>query len=180
MNGEGKGKPWFNHGVEEWLVKFGMPVEEEEVLKIKKSSWKKNLKSRIEEIVAEEMKQHQENMTKLRFTRNFKRQEYVQTCSMAKVKKIMNLRLNMTELKANFRGKYDDNLCPACGIEEETTEHVISCPEYQELTGHSLNTTNCLEESMNSVKWLEEACEVYERLVDRNNKSIFSAYDLLI
>ena len=93
-----------------------------------------------------------------------KRQEYVQTCSMAKVKKIMNLRLNMTELKANFRGKYNDNLCPACGIEEETTEHVISCPEYQELTGHSLNTTNCLEESMNSVKWLEEACEVYERI----------------
>ena len=110
------------------------------------------------------MKQHQENMTKLRFTRKFKRQEYVQTCSMAKVKKIMNLRLNMTELKANFRGKYNDNLCPACGIEEETTEHVISCPEYQELTGHSLNTTNCLEESMNSVKWLEEACEVYERI----------------
>ena len=66
MNGEGKGKPWFNHGVEEWLVKFGMPVEEEEVLKIKKSSWKKNLKSRIEEIVAEEMKQHQENMTRWR------------------------------------------------------------------------------------------------------------------
>ena len=29
MNGEGKGKPWFNHGVEEWLVKFGMPVEDD-------------------------------------------------------------------------------------------------------------------------------------------------------
>ena len=85
---------------------------------------------------------------------------------MAKVKKIMNLRLNMTELKANFRGKYDDNLCPACGIEEETTEHVISCSEYQQLTGHSLKTTHGLKEAMNSIEWLEEACEVYEQIED--------------
>ena len=120
----------------------------------------------IEELVAEEMKEHQENMTKLRFTRSFKRQEYVKVCSMAKVKKIMNLRLNMTELKANFRGKYDDNLCPACGMEEETTEHVISCSEYQQLTGHSLKTTHGLKEAMNSIKWLEEACEVYEQIED--------------
>ena len=164
MNGEGKGKPWFNHGVKEWLVKLDMPIEEEEVIKIKKSSWKRNLKSRIEEIVAEEMKKHQEEMTKLRFTRKFERQEYVKTCSMAKVKKIMSLRLNMTELKANFRGKYDDNLCPACGVEEETTEHVICCPKYQEIIGHGLKTTEGLKESMNSIEWLEEACEVYEQI----------------
>ena len=44
MNGEGKGKPWFNHGVEEWLVKLGMPKDK------KKSSWKRNLKNRIEKL----------------------------------------------------------------------------------------------------------------------------------
>ena len=29
----------------------------------------------------------------------------------------------MVELKANFKGKYEDNLCPACKEAEETTEH---------------------------------------------------------
>ena len=36
MNGEGKGKPWYNQGVKEWLTKLNLPSEEEEVLQIKK------------------------------------------------------------------------------------------------------------------------------------------------
>ena len=164
MNGKGKGKPWFNQGVKDWLIKLDMPIEEEEVLEIKKSMWKKNLKEKIEKVVAEEMKGHQEKMTKLRFTRQFGRQEYINKCSMSKVKKIMDMRLNMIELKTNFKGKYSDTLCPACGKEEETTEHVIQCPEYQEIVGHNLKIPQEIKESMNRMEWLEEACEVYNQI----------------
>ena len=64
-------------------------------------------------------------MTKLRFIKDTERKDYLMECEMREVKEIMKLRLNMTELKANFCGKYLDRICPACGKENETTEHVI-------------------------------------------------------
>ena len=138
MDGKGKGKSWYNHGVKEWLVKLEMPYTEDEVMNIKKSAWKKEVKEKINKMVGDEMEQQKEKMTKLRFTGRFEQQEYVGKYRMEKVKKIMQMRLNMTDLKANFKGKYDDRKCPACGIEDETTEHVIACEEYQQITGHTL------------------------------------------
>ena len=73
------------------------------------------------------------------------------------------MRLNMVELKANFRGKYDNNLCPACKMAEETTEHVIACQEYQYITQHSLDFRQ-LSEKMDDIKWLKEASVVYEQI----------------
>ena len=73
------------------------------------------------------------------------------------------MRLNMTDLKANFKGKYDDTKCPACKVEEETTEHVIACEEYKNI-GHTLNVAVDIQEQMNDIVWMEEACEVYSQI----------------
>ena len=105
-----------------------------------------------------------EKMTKLRFTRSFEKQDYIKDCPMNKVKKIMKLKLNMTELKANFKGKYRDIICPACGVEEETTEHALACEEYKKLTGHTLEKPGNWTDKMNDTEWLLEACEVYEQI----------------
>ena len=83
---------------------------------------------------------------------------------MREVKEIMKLRLNMTELKANFCGKYLDRICPACGKENETTEHVVQCDVYKELVDHRLNCDQPIEELMNDTEWLKEAVKVYERI----------------
>ena len=76
---------------------------------------------------------------------------------------IMKIRLNMVELKANFKGKYEDDICPACKETEETTEHVIACQEYQYITQHSLDVRQ-LPEKMDNIKWLKEASIVYEQI----------------
>ena len=39
----------------------------------------------------------------------------------------MKTRLNMLELKANFRGKYKNELCDLCEKEEDNTEHLFEC-----------------------------------------------------
>ena len=83
---------------------------------------------------------------------------------MEKVKSIMKVRLNMVEVKANFKGKYPDLKCAACKQEEETTEHVIKCPEYKRLIGHSIKVENSVEESMQEAEWLIEASQVFERI----------------
>ena len=99
-------------------------------------------------------------MTKLRFTKDFGQKQYVSECQMAKVQKIMKMRMNMTDLKANFKGKYQDLMCVACKEEIETTEHVIQCEEYRKLTGHSLTQPALWDD----LEWQVKACEVYEEI----------------
>ena len=164
MEGKGKGKTWYEHGVKQWLVKLDMVVRSEsEMLEIKKSTWKKEVKEKIEELVKKKLEEEGKKMTKLRFAKSFARQNYLDECRMEEVKKIMKLRLNMVELKANFKGKYENTMCPACNKAEETTEHVIVCPEYQYITQHSLETSN-ITEKMNDLEWLKKASQVYEQI----------------
>ena len=164
MNGQGKGFTWYQ-GVDEWLDKLELEKEEEAILQIKKSKWKKRLKEKLGEWIKNELEEQKKKMKKLRFTNTTGRQEYMETCSMSQVKKILELRLNMTELKANYRGKYTDAVCPACQAEEETTEHVIQCPEYKRLVGHKLDEgEKPLSSKMNDLQWLKEAANVFQKI----------------
>ena len=164
MAGEGKGKSWYSEGVEPWIVKLDLKDLEENIGDVKKSEWKRKVKEGLRSCVEKELMNKKEDMTKLRFTQSFEKQSYIKDCPMAKVKKIMKLKLNMVDLKANFKGKYRDVLCPACGVEEETTEHVLTCEEYKKLTGHTLKKPSNWMEKMNDTEWLLEACEVYEQI----------------
>ena len=42
---------------------------------------------------------------------------------------IFQLRCRVTKTKINLRGKYDDLECEACGLEEESQQHIIECTE---------------------------------------------------
>ena len=42
------------------------------------------------------------------------------------------LRCRMVDLKANFRNKYGDNICPCCQDNEDTQEHLLHCEMLQE------------------------------------------------
>ena len=158
-----KKKNWYAN-VEEWLDRLDMERNEEEILEITKSSWKREVKEKLGKVVAEEVEKRRGEMKKMRFTRGHKVQEYIEKCRMEEVKKIMKMRLNMTDLKANFKGKYKDLKCPACKQEDETTEHVIQCEEYKRIIGHSVELKYSIEECMQDLKWSREAAEVYEKI----------------
>ena len=164
MNGRGGGdKNWYAN-VKEWLDKLEMRSKEEELMEINKSEWKKEAKEKLGQVVAEEVEMKIREMTKLRFIREHKTQEYINCCRMEEVKNIMRTRLNMINVRANFKGKGNDLLCVACKEEIETTEHVIQCAEYKRLTGHLIEVENTVDESMQSLKWVREASKVYERI----------------
>ena len=104
-------------------------------------------------------------MTKLRFTSpGHETQEYIKICRMEEVKRIMKMRLNMTKIRANFKGRENDLRCGACKQEDETTEHVIQCPEYKRIIGHSVEIESSVFESMQNLEWVREASKVYERI----------------
>ena len=137
--------------------------------------WKKMVKTKIEKIIEEEVIQKTGEMTKMRLIKSFKKQEYVSECSMALVKDIMKIRLNMAyyicyivghglnmvEIGENFKGKYGQKYCMACNEEKETTEHVIQCGQYKKLTGHKMTLTEgCFEDT----KWLINATMEYKMI----------------
>ena len=65
----------------------------------------------------------------------------------------MEIRLNMLDLKMNFKSMYTDTVCTGCFEQEETTEHFLQCEKYQDLTQHNNKTTN-FEVDIRSTKWL--------------------------
>ena len=147
---------WYS-GVKQWLET--LKVNKEDVFEMSKSRWKELTKKKMQSHVAKEIEEKMNESTKLRFIKDFGEKKYVAQLSMKEVKKILEIRLNMIELKCNFKGKYTDTTCPACNLEDETTEHVLECKEYQKLTGHSIDPEN---KNFDDMEWLRQAIPVYD------------------
>ena len=43
---------------------------------------------------------------------------------------LLKLKLNMVDLRANYKGKYTDSLCRRCGSHEEYIEHLWDSPNF--------------------------------------------------
>ena len=122
-----------------------------------KSNWKKQVKERIKKGIASEHHEETKKKTKLRFQRGkeWGRMDYVETCDAETVGKIMNIRLNMVDCKANYKGVHEDTKCVMCA-EVETTEHLLVCNYYKQFTGPESNP-NQLE--LESTNWLVKAAQ---------------------
>ena len=140
-------------------------INKENIEKQEKSAWKKYVKEKITTKIEKELQQQYETKTKLRFLKGkkFEREEYFDTANAAQCKTIMEIRLNMLDLKMNFKGMYTDTVCTGCFEQEETTEHFLQCEKYQELTQHNNKTTN-FEEDIKSTKWLIRMAENMKNL----------------
>ena len=68
MKREEKKNNWYG-GVIEWLERMNITGDEEEIEKISKTNWKKEVKEKLGKIVEEEVEKKRKYMTKLRFTR---------------------------------------------------------------------------------------------------------------
>ena len=150
---------WYSE-LQEKTKLMDINIETEEVEKFEKSTWKKMVKEQISKRINQELQQQYENKTKLRFLKGkpFEQEEYFETANAEQCRSIMELRLNMMELKMNYKSMYDDTICTGCFEEQETTEHFLKCKKMQELTGNCIVTNN-FEEDINSTKWLIETAK---------------------
>ena len=102
----------------------------------------------------------QNNKTKMRFIRksSFGLKPYNTHNEGAK---LLKLKCNMTELKANYKGKYKNALYRRCGDHEEYIEHIWECcyfqkndlPKIDSLKGNNpkvrSNINKCVEQFCN-------------------------------
>ena len=66
--------------------------------------------------------------SKLRFFNNAQKKNYINQLGYHETKIILKLKLNMIELKCNYKSKDNTNMkCNLCKIENDTTEHLFTC-----------------------------------------------------
>ena len=49
---------------------------------------------------------------------------------------------DIIEVKAKYKGSHKDTKCEACNKDEETTEHLIKCPKYEDITKELKNKSS--------------------------------------
>ena len=81
---------------------------------------------------------------------------------------IFRLRTRMTNVKANFKGKYDNLSCEICMLENETQQHILKCekidkeisPEYNEIFGENV------EKQVKIAKVFKEKIKIRNRILE--------------
>ena len=159
---------WYTE-IETIAKEYGIDIRIETTSNKIKSKWKKEVKEKIHKRIEEIVRDETANKTKLRLIKydKYERKEYLNTCSIKDVTKIMRYRLNMTKIKANYKGKYNDLTCDACKEEQETTEHITNCKEYRRMFKWTKETQETNKNSTTELLSIAQYAEEIEQYKQR-------------
>ena len=129
----------WNSEIKNDLKELNINISEKQIGKLTSKEWKNMIINRITSLIQRDMKEC--NKTKLRLIKDncFGKKEYITHKDAAN---LLLLKLNMTDLKANYKGKHEDTLCRRCGAQEENIEHLFHCQNFKE---KPLNSKNLLK-----------------------------------
>ena len=108
-------------------------IDFEMIRSMKKARFMKEIKQNIKKKTLEKLQKEKESHSKVKEIehKSIQMQKYLQSNSVKMMKEdaqlIFRLRCRVTGVKINMRGKYDNLECEACGLEEETQQHIIKC-----------------------------------------------------
>ena len=128
-----KKKDWIAQ-VQGDLDKLNMNPNLDNLKEMKKSQLKIILERSIKEFAFKELKVKKESHSKVRDLKHktYEMQKYLkpngEKITQEEAKLIFKLRSKVTEVKQNFRGKYENVECELCH-EEETQAHIMTCRE---------------------------------------------------
>ena len=106
------------------LNTLNITLNEKEIGNLSKEQWKTIVRNKYITKIEDDIKSN--DMTKLRFIKdsNFGMKEYVK-CKEGSL--LLKVKLNMVELKANYKGKFRNTRCRRCGTQDEYIEHLWEC-----------------------------------------------------
>jgi hypothetical protein len=142
-------------------------VDFEEVMNYTKNEWKKYINKAINKRISKEL---EETGTKGRFMDGTnRRKRYIDSGNVKTTTGIMRIRLNMVEVKCNYKGKYKGNLtCPMCKIENDTTEHLFDCKKLKEVIrcDRKIDSEDIKNDNISKLTELEEYAEKAMKIRD--------------
>ena len=72
---------------------------------------------------------------------------------------LLKLKINMTDLEANYKGKYDNISCQRCGLHEENLEHLWQCEKFER---HLPGLEKILKSNAKGLIEIEELVELFQ------------------
>ena len=113
---------WY-HTITELLARYEIGLA---VTEVKKSTWKKHVKSQVEKIVVDEIRLRCLESSKGRTIVNdkFEMKQYLKELPVETASKIAKTRLHMVQIPCN----YGDKRCKYCEETNANTEHYLECP----------------------------------------------------
>ena len=97
-------------------------VEIDEVSVMMKNEWSSNVRKKLISQIEGKLSSAG---SKSRFIMKFGQKPYLTSFNKAITKVILNLRLNMLEIRDNFKNSGTENVCPMCLDEKDSTEHFV-------------------------------------------------------
>ena len=144
---------WVGNIIEE-AMSLEIHVSEEVVRGKPKSTWKKEVKSKIRVAVEKDLEEKKKEYKKLRFLKKKGNDTYLKEIYNEEARKAIKIRLNMVEwIDGNMGG---GSKCPLCGNDGDTTEHVFRC----ETVENNSSVTICDLENGEKMK---EIVELFNR-----------------
>ena len=111
---------------------------------MKKSTWKREVKTKIKEKIQQRLTDDLKEKSKARTIQKGKWQmkEYIKKGNTDDIKDILKIKLHMWDVKKNYPKNDTDTTCPICRKEEDTTEHVLDCEVELEKVKHMIGSSN--------------------------------------
>ena len=120
------------------LKELKMDEDLEKIKQIKKSKFKNMVDKKIKQKVFEELINKKDSHSKVKDItyRIFQMQKYLTSCKVKitqeEAQAIFKLRTRMTDVKCNYKGKYESYECEICIKEEESQKHILICEKLNE------------------------------------------------
>ena len=142
--------------VKEYAEINDIVLDVQQVKSISYQRYKMHVKERIQTKIHQHLRLQKENKTKLRWINPGRRQQYAEECSITEVSAFLRIRLHMVKVLANYGG----GKCRRCGLEAESTEHVLEC---------QTNGKEKFEEGRSEdITWLRKMRTIYEQFEDEH------------
>ena len=129
---------WFQ-SVKDIMEKYDINLEE--IKNNSKVTIKERIKIMIKEKLNSELQINKLEMKKLRFINEFSLKDYIHKLDYKDSILMLKSRLNMLDVKDNFKNKYNSLLCETCK-KRETTQHLLICPEKSNLKEQDITNQN--------------------------------------
>ena len=156
----------YNHCWGESIIEICRKYEKavEQVQCYGKRALKKEIKEKIGKEVQRIIETKKQEMTKLRFVDDKGRKEYITKLSTDSAVNIMKARLNMLELKANYKGKHEGWECQLCGLGEDSTEHLFECNGLERIRDKTITAESLMEPDEKLNNFLIRALQIKKRV----------------
>ena len=119
--------------IQEMMKNYNIKYNTEEIKAMSKSKWKTIVVQAVKKIDQKEIKEWCQKSSKCKdlIRSNEQKTNYIEKIDSQNAKIILMERLNMTNVKTNYQGRYHKPnstlCCTLCEKEEETTNHLLQC-----------------------------------------------------